>query len=183
MTRCTASVIGLAADSEHRFSKMPRSAITLVRDLGVRGDAHAGLTVQHLSRIAKDPSQPNLRQVHLLASEFFDEARAHGYELAAGNLGENILTRGIDLLGLPRGAMLRLGRRAVVRVTGLRNPCRQIDDFRSGLLKIAVKRGEDGTVVRRAGIMAVVATGGNVRLGDVIEVILPPEPHDRLEPV
>ncbi len=183
MTTASGEVVGLAMAPGHRFSKAPVGEITLVEGIGVRGDGHAGRTVQHRSRVAADPSQPNLRQVHLLHSEFFDLAREQGYELDAGDLGENVLTAGVDLLALPRDTRLRIGEQAVVRVTGLRNPCRQIDGFRNGLLKVAVTRGESGEVVRRAGIMGVVEHGGRVAIGDEIAVVLPSGPHHRLEPV
>lgn len=177
------TVLGVAKDSEHRFSKTPCDSITLVEGHGVAGDAHAGATVQHRSRVAVDPTQPNLRQVHLLQSEFLTLARQSGYDVGPGDLGENILTEGVDLLGLPRDALLRIGPEAVVRVTGLRNPCHQIDGFRRGLLSLAVGRGERGEIERRAGVMGVVVTGGSVRPADAVGVVLPPEPHVRLERV
>src|ERR1700679_1033307 len=131
-------VVGVSKDGQHRFSKLPCASITLLEGLGVEGDAHAGITVQHRSRVAADPTQPNLRQIHLIHSEFFDEAREHGYELAQGDLGENVLTARLDVLTLPRNTRLHLGDQAVVRVTGLRNPCQQINNLRSGLLKVAI---------------------------------------------
>ena len=176
-------VVGVSKDGQHRFSKQPCESITLLEGLGVEGDAHAGVTVQHRSRMAADPTQPNLRQVHLIHSEFFDEAREHGYELAQGNLGENVLTAGLDVLALPRDTRLHLGGQAVVRVTGLRNPCQQINDFRSGLLKVAITRDADGVLVRKAGIMSVVERGGAVIPGDAIRVELPPGPHIPLDRV
>jgi len=175
--------VGVSKDSQHRFSKQPCSSVTLLEGLGVEGDAHAGVTVQHLSRIAADPTQPNLRQVHLIHFEFFDEAREHGYELAQGDLGENVLTAGLDLLALPRDTRLHLGDQAVVRVTGLRNPCQQINNFRSGLLKLAVTHDENGSLVRKAGIMGVVERGGTVTASDTIRVELPPAPHIPLDRV
>jgi MOSC domain-containing protein YiiM len=144
---------------------------------------HAGVTVKHRSRVLRDPTQPNLRQVHLIHEELFEEVREAGFEVAAGALGENVTTRGIDLLGLPRGTLLRLGDEAVVEVTGLRNPCLQIDGFRTGLLKEVVRRDADGTVRRKAGIMSVVLTGGVVRPGDPVTVELPDGPHIPLEVV
>lgn len=176
-------VLGVSKDYHHRFSKQPCESITLVEGLGVDGDAHAGITVQHRSRVAVDPTQPNLRQVHLIHSEFFDEAREHGYELSQGNLGENVLTAGLDLLSLPRHTRIHLGGQAVVRVTGLRNPCQQINEFRSGLLKVAVTRDKNGELVRKAGIMGVVEHGGSVHPGDTIRVELPPEPYLPLDRV
>ncbi len=176
-------VVGVSIDSQHRFSKAAAAEIVLVEGLGIDGDAHAGATVQHRSRVARDPSQPNLRQVHLLHAEFLDEAREAGYDVEQGSLGENILTRGIDLLSLPRNTLLRIGDEAVVRVTGLRNPCVQIEDFRPGLLAVAVSRDESGTIVRKSGVMSVVVRGGRVRPDDVIVVDLPAAPRVALEVV
>ncbi|MEM6909661.1 MAG: MOSC domain-containing protein [Pseudomonadota bacterium] len=175
-------VLCVCCDAEHRFSKLPCERIEILAGFGVRGDAHAGETVQHLSRVARDPSQPNLRQVHLIHSELFDELSEHGFELAPGDLGENITTRGIDLLNLGRDTLLRIGPDAVLSVTGLRNPCTQIERFSSGLLKhLALKDG--GGIVRKAGIMTVALSGGVIRPGDTI-VIEPPEgPHIPLERV
>ncbi|WP_348787659.1 MOSC domain-containing protein [Leifsonia sp. NPDC080035] len=176
----SARVVGVSRDARHRFSKAPEDAITLVAGLGVEGDAHFGATVQHLSRVRRDPTQPNLRQVHLIHSELFDEVTA---DVEPGQLGENVTTAGVDLLGLPRGTVLRLGDRAVVELTGLRNPCVQIDRFRPGLLKQVVGTDEDGATVRKAGVMAVVIEGGVVKAGDVIEVTLPSGPFEELAPV
>jgi MOSC domain-containing protein YiiM len=170
-------------DDEHRFSKLPVPEIRLLEGLGVEGDAHAGVLVQHRSRVRRDPSQPNLRQVHLIHAELLDEVADSGHHVKAGDLGENVTTRGIDLLGLPVGTLLRLGAEAEVRVTGLRNPCVQIEAFDNGLLQQVVGRDADGSVVRRAGVMAVVTTGGLVRQGDPIEVELPAQPHQALAPV
>lgn len=177
------SVVSVSIDGAHRFSKLPADTITLVAGIGVQGDAHAGITVQHRSRVAADPNQPNLRQVHLLAAELLDELRQDGFDVRPGQLGENITTRGVPLLDLPRGSLLRLGDHAVVRVTGLRNPCGQINDFRPGLLKRVVGAAPDGTVIRRAGVMGVVLTGGAVAPQDPIAVELPEGSHHRLEPV
>ena len=178
-----ASVAAVSRDAEHRFSKPPADEITLLAGLGVAGDAHAGVTVQHLSRVRADPTRPNLRQVHLIGVELHEELRAKGYAIAAGQLGENITTSGLDLLGLPRGTVLRIGAEAVVEVTGLRNPCAQIDRFSPGMLKQVLGRDADGGLIRRAGIMGVVRTGGRVRPGDPIGVDLPPTPHEPLDRV
>ncbi|WP_329181145.1 MOSC domain-containing protein [Streptomyces sp. NBC_01477] len=178
-----ATVIAVSTDTDHRFSKPNRSSIRLLAGLGVEGDAHLGVTVQHLSRIAQDPAQPNLRQVHLIHAELFDELRAAGYAVTPGDLGENVTTRGIDLLGLPAGTRLRLGPEAVVEITGLRNPCRQIDRFRAGLLKQVIGRDESGAVVRKAGVMGIVLAPGTLRPGDPIAVELPAPPHRPLEKV
>lgn len=179
----TGTVVAVSSSGEHSFSKPNRESVTLLAGLGVEGDAHAGETVKHRSRVAKDPTQPNLRQIHLIHEELFAEVGEAGFAVKPGELGENITTRGLDLLGLPTGTLLRIGAGAVVEVTGLRNPCPQIDDFQRGLLKRVVGRDEDGKVVRRAGIMGVVRTGGVVRPGDAIGVELPAEPHRPLEMV
>jgi hypothetical protein len=175
-------VLAVSSDDEHRFSKVVRPVVELVEGLGVRGDAHLGTTVQHLFPKRRTPDAPNLRQVHLVAREFLDEAAAAGFEVGPGELGENVLTEGLDLIGLPRGTRLRLGPDAVVQVTGLRNPCHQIDSFRPGLLKVAVRPGPDGPDLR-VGVMSVVEVGGDVRPGDGVAVELPDGPHVRLERV
>ncbi|MGP3952906.1 MOSC domain-containing protein [Streptomyces sp. 7N604] len=177
------TVTAVSRSRDHDFSKRTRESIRLVAGLGVDGDAHLGVTVQHRSRVAQDPTQPNLRQVHLIHEELFAEVREAGFEVGPGRLGENITTAGIDLLALPTGTLLRLGAEAVVEVTGLRNPCLQIDTFQDGLLKQVVGRDEDGRLVRKAGIMGIVVTGGEVRAGDAIGVELPAEPHRPLERV
>jgi MOSC domain-containing protein YiiM len=173
----------VSASPVHEVSKENRDAIWLIAGVGVQGDAHAGETVRHRSRIRRDPSQPNLRQVHLVHSELHDELRAAGFDLAAGEMGENVTTRGVDLLGLPVGARLELGAGAVVEVTGLRNPCVQLDGIRPGLMAATLGRDADGGLVRKAGVMAVVLAGGEVRPGDAVRVVLPAAPHRALEPV
>ena len=169
-------VVSVHASADHGFSKQSVDRIVLVEGVGVEGDAHAGVTVQHRSRVAADPSQPNLRQVHLIHGELLDQLRVAGHDVAPGDLGENVTTRGVDLLALPVGARLDLGG-AVVTVTGLRNPCQQINDFRPGLLKQVLRRREDGEVERLAGVMGIVSRGGTVRPGDTIDVTLPTPPH------
>ncbi|MEU0246094.1 MOSC domain-containing protein [Streptomyces sp. NPDC006235] len=176
-------VTAVSSNGEYSFTKPNRDSIGLLAGLGVEGDVHAGVTVKHRSRIAQDPTQPNLRQVHLMHEELFEEVGEEGFKVAPGELGENITTRGVDLLGLPAGALLRIGDTAVLEVTGLRNPCLQIDLFQDGLLKRVVGRDEAGNVVRKAGIMSVVRQGGVVRPGDAIAVELPAEPHRPLERV
>ncbi|MFE9096365.1 MOSC domain-containing protein [Streptomyces sp. NPDC007264] len=176
-------VRAVSRNEEYSFTKPNRESITLLVGLGVEGDVHAGVTVKHRSRVAQDPTQPNLRQVHLMHEELFEELGATGFRVAAGELGENVTTRGIDLLGLPVGALLRIGGEAVVEVTGLRNPCLQIDAFQDGLLRQVVGRDGDGNVVRKAGIMGIVRQGGVVRPGDAVEVELPEGPHRPLERV
>lgn len=168
---------------EHTFSKKGADLIRLLAGLGVEGDAHLGRTVQHRSRVARDPGQPNLRQVHLIHGELHDELRAQGFDVAPGVMGENVTTRGVELLALPTGTRLKLGADAVVELTGLRNPCVQLDRFQHGLLAAVIDRDEEGNVVRKAGVMAIVVAGGDVRPGDPIEIELPPPPHSRLERV
>jgi MOSC domain-containing protein YiiM len=176
-------VAAVSRDSRHGFSKPGADAITLLAGLGVEGDAHCGTTVQHLSRVRADPSQPNLRQVHLIHAELHDQLRQQGFDVAAGQLGENVTTRDIDLLGLPAGARLRLGPDAVIEVTGLRNPCVQLDRFQDGLMAAVLDRAEDGTLIRLAGVMAVVLVGGVVAAGDHIAVEVPVGSHRPLGPV
>jgi MOSC domain-containing protein YiiM len=177
------TVTAVSRDAVHAFSKENQGAIRLLAGLGVEGDAHAGETVKHRSRVARDPTQPNLRQVHLIHAELHDELRAAGFHVSAGEMGENVTTRGVDLLALPTGTRLRLGAEALVEVTGLRNPCSQLDRFEPGLTAAVLGRDADGSLVRKAGIMAVVLAGGEVRPGDAISVELPPGPHRALEPV
>ena len=172
-------VTAVSCDAGHNFSKPNAGAIALVAGLGVKGDAHLGMTVQHRVRVREDPTRPNLRQVHLIHSELFDELRGRGFDLHAGDLGENVTTRGLDLLSLPRGARLYLGPDAVVEVTGLRNPCKQIEQFRPGLLALLAPQ-SDGTSAIKSGIMGIVLRGGEIRTGDMIAVELPPQPHERL---
>ena len=179
----TPSVRGVALSPRHRFSKEPQVAVRLVEGLGVEGDAHAGATVQHRSRKRWRPEAPNLRQVHLLQGELLDELTARGYDVPSGRLGENVTTSGVDLLVLPTGSLLRLGDEAEVEVTGLRNPCVQIDRYSPGLLAEVLGRDDAGEVVRRAGVMGVVRRSGTVRVGDPLTVVLPPEPHHALRPV
>lgn len=177
------SVISVSRRETHEFSKTVVDTINIIENLGVEGDAHAGVTVKHRSRVAVDPTQPNLRQVHLLHAELFDELLDSGFVLQPGDLGENILTEGIALLDLPTNTILKIGAQVVLRVTGLRNPCGQIDNFQQGLLNAVLGRDENGNLVRKAGIMSVVLQGGTVRSGDRIEVVLPALPHERLERV
>jgi len=174
-------ITAVSSNGTYSFTKPNRESITLLAGFGVEGDVHGGATVKHRFRMEKDPSQPNLRQVHLMHEELFEEVRRAGFEVAAGELGENVTTRGIDLLGLPTGTRLHLGDEAVVEVTGLRNPCAQIDRFQKGLMKQVVGRDEDGRVRFRSGIMSVVVSGGVVRAGDAVRVALPEGPHRALE--
>ncbi len=167
----------------HQLSKPTVSMIRLVEGHGVEGDAHCGSTVQHRSRVARDPAQPNLRQVHLIPTELLAELSERGFDVGPGQMGENVTTAGLDLLALPRGTGLRLGQRAVVEVTGLRNPCRQLAGLHPGLQAAVLDRDVDGTLIRKAGIMAVVVVGGEVHPGDPIDVQLISHPPQPLEPV
>jgi len=176
-------VTAVSRDATHRFSKFAADRIRLVAGLGVEGDAHHGATVKHRSRVARDPTQPNLRQVHLIHAELHDELRAAGFDVTATDLGENVTTRGLDLLGLPTGARLHLGSDAILEVTGLRNPCAQLDRFQPGLMAATLDRDSSGNLIRKAGIMAIVIAGGDVAPGDAIRVEMPPAPHCPLAPV
>ena len=167
----------------HTLVKPARDVIRLVKGLGIEGDAHAGRTVKHRSRLRRDGAQPNLRQVHLVHAELHDELRDAGFEVGSGEMGENLTTRGLEVLDLPVGTRLSLGPDAVVEVTGLRNPCKQLDRLQPGLMAAVLGRDADGQLVRKAGIMAVVVASGDVRPGDPIGVALPAPPHRRLEPV
>jgi MOSC domain-containing protein YiiM len=176
-------VIAVSQSRSHTFSKPNALGIRLVAGLGVEGDAHAGVTVKHRSRVRRDPTQPNLRQVHLVHAELFDELRGKGFEIAPGDIGENVTTRGIDLLALPTGTKLRLGETATVEITGLRNPCVQLDTFRKGLMAATLDKDSDGNLIRKAGVMGVVLAGGEIHPGDAIAVELPSGAHRPLQPV
>ena len=176
-------VVAVAASPTHTFSKQSCHSILLLAGLGVAGDAHSGKTVKHRSRVKIDPNQPNLRQVHLLADELLVTLKERGFDVIPGTMGENVTTRGLDLLGLPRGTRLRMGPDAVVEVTGLRNPCAQLDGYQDGLMAAVLERAASGELVRKAGIMAIVVTAGVVKPGDTVGVDLPDAPHEKLEPV
>lgn len=178
-----ASVLAVSQSATHSMSKRPALSIRLIAGLGVEGDAHAGVTVKHRSRVARDPTQPNLRQVHLIHAELHDELRAAGFALAPGQMGENITTRGIDLLSLPTGTRLHLGPDAVVEVTGLRNPCNQLNGLQPGLMNAVLDRDADGNLIRKAGVMGIVLVGGDVRPGDAIGVEMPSGVQRALAPV
>jgi MOSC domain-containing protein YiiM len=177
------SVIAVHMSPAHTMSKPTRGAIRLLAGLGVEGDAHMGETVKHRSRVARDPAQPNLRQVHLIHAELHDELSARGFKIVPGQMGENITTRGVDLLALATGARLHIGHKAVLEVTGLRNPCLQLDGIQPGLMAAVLDRDAEGNLVRKAGIMAVVLTGGEIRPGDVIRIEWPAGAHGPLQAV
>jgi MOSC domain-containing protein YiiM len=176
-------VTAVSRSGTHTMSKPNEECIQLLAGLGVAGDAHQGETVKHRSRVKRDPTRPNLRQVHLIHAELHDELRDAGFAVSAGQMGENITTRGVDLLGLPVGTRLLLGDTATVEVTGLRNPCAQLNGIAPGLMAATLDHDEEGNLVRKAGVMGVVVSGGEVRPGDAIRVELPPAPHRPLEPV
>ncbi|MBA3945667.1 MAG: MOSC domain-containing protein [Herpetosiphonaceae bacterium] len=179
----TGRVAAVSSSATHSLIKGNHEAIRLLARLGVEGDAHAGTTVKHRSRVAHDPNQPNLRQVHLIHAELHAELRNSGFNILPGQMGENITTQGIDLLDLPTGTRLHLGDEAIIEITGLRNPCAQLERIQPGLLAAVLDHDERGNLVRKAGVMAVVVTGGVVHPEDVISVALPPAPHRPLEPV
>lgn len=179
----TGTVVSLSTSDKHTFSKQPRSEVRLIEGIGLEGDAHAGETVKHRSRVAKDPTQPNLRQVHLIHTELLTELASAGFDVKPGDLGENITTEGLDLLGLPRDTQLHIGDTAVVQVTGLRNPCRQLDGFSPGLMSACIEKDDNGALILKSGIMGIVLEGGTIQVGDTIGVTLPTEPHIALERV
>jgi MOSC domain-containing protein YiiM len=183
MTKAHPRVIAVSLRRGHQFSKTPALSIRLLTGLGIAGDAHMGETVKHRSRVRKDPTQPNLRQVHLMHAELFDELRGKGFAVQPGDLGENVTTSSVDLLALPRGTRLHLGATAVVEVTGLRNPCVQIDGFQKGLMAATLDKDARGNLIRKAGIMSIVRADGDVRPGDAVRVELPALPHRALLPV
>lgn len=179
----SAIVTAVSISASHTFSKPNQDSIRLIAGLGVEGDTHLGKTVQHRSRVARDPNQPNLRQVHLIHAELHDHLNATGFNISPGQMGENITTRGIDLLGLPTGAKLHIGETAIVEVTGLRNPCTQLNTFQPGLMKAVLDHDEHGNLIRKSGIMGIVLTGGTVSPQDPIRIELPPKPHVPLDRV
>ena len=176
-------IAAVCRSPRHSLVKPNESSITLVAGLGVEGDAHQGTTVKHRSRVKLNPTAPNLRQVHLIHTELHDELREMGFVIVPGQMGENVTTSGVDLLGLATGTRLHLGASAVVEITGLRNPCAQLDKIQKGLMAATLGRDEHGNLVRKAGIMGIVLAGGEIRPGDPIRVEPPPPPHRALAPV
>ncbi|RNB88245.1 MOSC domain-containing protein [Brevibacillus nitrificans] len=183
MSPSIGEVVAVSVSDTHTFSKQNTDAIHLVKGLGVQGDAHLGETVKHRSRVAQDPTQPNLRQVHLIHAELFEELQDSGFQVSPGQIGENITTRGISLLTLPTGAILRIGESAIVEITGLRNPCPQLNRFQKGLMDALLDHDAEGNLIRKAGVMGIVLAGGEVRPDDPIQVELPALPHRPLERV
>lgn len=178
-----AKIVAVSLSPKHNFSKENKEVINLIKGFGVEGDAHAGESVKHRSRFVKDRFIPNLRQVHLIHKELFDELADKGFQVNSGELGENITTENIDLLSLPKDTILKIGENAEIQITGLRNPCKQIDKFQDGLMQAVLDKDENGELVRKAGIMAIVIKNGEVKVGDFIEVKLPNEPFEKLDRV
>jgi len=177
----TPYITAVNRSSEHSFSKQNCKIINLIKGQGVEGDAHCGVKVKHRSRVAQNPDQPNLRQVHLIHSELHDALNKAGFDINAGDMGENITTRGIDLLSLPRHTLLYLGQSAIVELTGLRNPCRQLNAFRDGLIKALLDKTPDGKLIRKSGVMGIVIQAGQLSPGDKIRIERPPEPHIEMD--
>ncbi len=178
-----ANVVSVHKKDSHSFSKDTADSIDIVAGEGVVGDAHRGVTVKHRSRVKRDPTQPNLRQVHLIHQELFNELSDKGFNIAAGDLGENVTTLGIDLLSLPRDTILEIGDQVKVQITGLRNPCSQIEDFQKGLLNEVLDKDEEGNLVRKTGVMAIALTDGTIKQGDEITIVYPEKPFIKLEKV
>ena len=176
-------VKSVSKSATHTFSKFKCDTILLIQGLGVEGDVHQGKNVKHRSRVAKDPSQPNLRQVHLIHAELFNDLKEKGFIIQDGQMGENITTEGIELLNLPKGTLLKIGETVKIEVTGLRNPCKQLDLLQKGLMNAVLERDEDGNLIRKAGIMGIVIEGGEVKNGNKITVELPLEPYLKLDRV
>lgn len=177
------TVIAVSKSGDHTFSKFNCDTINLLKGLGVEGDAHMGEKVKHRSRVAKDPNQPNLRQVHLIHSELFDELKEKGFQVMHGQIGENITTKGIELLNLPKNTILSIGATSKVQITGLRNPCKQLDALQNGLMQAVLDKDEEGNLIRKSGIMGIVLEGGTVHIGDEISIQLPNMPYIKLERV
>ena len=175
--------VSLSKSQQHTFSKITCQSLTLIQGEGVSGDAHQGVYVKHRSRVKANPMAPNLRQVHLIHQELIVQLQDNGFNIQAATLGENITTQGIDLLSLPKGAKLEIGESAVIQVTGLRNPCKQLDNYQQGLTAAVLDRDNNGNLIRKAGVMGVVLQGAGISIGDSIKVVLPPEPHYPLLPV
>jgi MOSC domain-containing protein YiiM len=176
-------VLSVSRSSSHHLSKEVVDAVRLIEGEGVEGDAHRGKTVKHRSRVKKDPTKPNLRQVHLIHNELIEELQASGFRVGPATMGENITTYGVDLLALPTGTILSIGEDVQLEVTGLRNPCAQLDNYQTGLMAAVLDRDTEGNLIRRAGIMSIVRKGGTVRQGDEIRVRYPQEPHCPLLPI
>ncbi len=176
-------ILSTSARKGHGVGKTVLSEITLIAGQGVEGDAHCGEKVKHRSRARYNPSLPNLRQVHLIHGELLDELAGKGFAIAPGELGENILTGGIDLLSLPTGSILSFPSGATVEITGLRNPCIQLERHKTGLMHALLDHAADGSLIRKGGIMGIVLTGGVVRAGDGVVITDPEGAFRPLQPV
>ena len=176
------TVIAVASDSAHNVIKPVRESISLIAGLGIEGDAHAGKTIQHRYDKARNPDAPNLRQVHLMHAELFDQMAELGMTVTPGQMGENITTRNIDILGVPRGTHLKIGE-AIIEITGLRNPCKHLNKVAVGLMEACIERYDDGALFPQSGVMGIVIAGGEIKVGDDIQIITPDKPYSRLEPV
>jgi MOSC domain-containing protein YiiM len=174
-------VIAVSRSDRHTFNKANQPSIKLIEGVGVEGDAHAGKRIKHRYLVGKDSTKPNLRQVHLIQVELFDELSSAGFSVDPGQMGENITTRGIDLLSLPTKTRLHIGARAVIELTSLRNPCHQIDKFKKGLLKAVLDKDDEGNLIRKAGVMGIVLASGEVHPNSSIKIELPSEPYQKLD--
>lgn len=177
-----AKVIALSKSASHTLKKENYNSLELLKGLGVNGDAHMGKNVKHRSRVARNPYQLNLRQVHLIHGELLEELKTNGYHIIPGQMGENITTSGIDLLSLPKDTILKIGVSSI-QITGLRNPCYQLDGIQPGLMKAVLDKDADGNLIRKAGVMAIVLEGGTIETGDEISIEYPEKPHQALEKV
>ena len=113
--------------------------------------------------------------------EILSELNDKGFSVIPGELGENITTQGIDLLSLPQGCQLHIGKTTIIELTALRNPCVQIENFQTGMLKEVISKDKQGKIMRKLGMMGVVLSGGHVQPNDEITIQLPEQPHKSLE--
>jgi MOSC domain-containing protein YiiM len=176
-------VVAVCSSPNHNFSKFVREKIYIISGIGVENDVHSGKKVKHRSRVTQNPNQPNLRQVHLIHVELFEELKQKGFEISCGEIGENITTKNLDLLNLPRNTILEIGATAKIKVTGLRNPCYQLNDLQDGLMNAVLEINNNGELIRKAGIMGIVIKSGEIKAGDLIKIELPNEPFEKLERV
>jgi MOSC domain-containing protein YiiM len=183
MPKVMPTVVSLSKSQQHTFSKSTCQSITLIQGEGVAGDAHRGVFVKHHSRVKANPCAPNLRQVHLIHHELISELQEKGFNVEAASMGENIMTQGIDLLALPRDTKVNIGQHAVIQITGLRNPCKQLDNYQKGLMTAVLDKDDAGNIIRKAGVMGVVLKGGDIYVGDTIKILFPQKPYLALERV
>jgi len=166
------SVLSVSMSSSHGFSKRPTDYIYLLSGCGVQGDVHCSGAA----------SSNNKRQVHLIASELLTElarkdSKGRAYIISPGALGENITTKGIDLVGLNEGTRLHFGDgddHAIVRITGLRNPKKRLDEWPKGLLDRCAMKNKKGEITgRKIGVMGIVEEDGFVQPGHMVYVEKP----------